>query len=57
MMPKILEMWSRDDDTLWVRIPTTLLDTPITLWTKAEKEEAFKREREKCIRAIEKLGL
>ena len=55
-MPQILEMWSRDDDTLWVRIPTRLKDTSITLWTAAEKEEALKRERDSCIHAIVKLG-
>ena len=54
-MPKILEIHTRDDDTLWVRIPSPLKETPVYLWTEDERKDALKAERERCMTAIRQL--
>jgi hypothetical protein len=56
-MPKIVEMKAEKDGHVWVRLEWPSGKESVFLWTDSEKQEALRRERDRCVRAIERLDV
>ncbi len=55
-MPKILKLKVDRDGHVWARLEFPVGDEAVSLWTEAEKTEALRAERDRCVYVIEKLG-